>query len=108
MSANLTFSSTLDDRLDGIFIAELSDQSVQANGLVGGKLFAKYGCQGCHQFQGSGGVLGPSLDGVITKKGLEYFVNKVRNPKASNPSSVMPALPLKDEEIEAIAGFLDS
>ena len=42
-------------------------------------VLTRYGCQGCHQVQGAGGTLGPSLDNVISEKGRHSFCAKLRS-----------------------------
>ncbi|GAC16833.1 c-type cytochrome [Aliiglaciecola lipolytica] len=72
------------------------------------EVLTRYGCQGCHQVQGAGGTLGPSLDNVISEKGRAFFLRKVKEPQFNNASSAMPQMPITDEELEALAEFLSS
>lgn len=69
-------------------------------------VLTRYGCQGCHQVQGAGGTLGPSLDNVISEKGRAFFLRKVKEPQFNNSSSSMPQMPITDEELTALAEFL--
>lgn len=69
-------------------------------------VLTRYGCQGCHQVQGAGGTLGPSLDNVISEKGKAFFLRKVKEPQFNNSSSSMPQMPITDEELTALAEFL--
>ncbi|MFD3282486.1 c-type cytochrome [Alteromonas macleodii] len=71
-------------------------------------VLTRYGCQGCHQVQGAGGTLGPSLDNVISEKGRAFFLRKVKEPQFNNSSSAMPQMPITDDELEALAEFLSS
>ncbi|MBT0588026.1 c-type cytochrome [Alteromonas oceanisediminis] len=72
------------------------------------EVLTRYGCQGCHQVQGAGGTLGPSLDNVISEKGRAFFLRKVKEPQFNNSSSAMPQMPITDDELEALAEFLSS
>lgn len=69
-------------------------------------VLTRYGCQGCHQVQGAGGTLGPSLDNVISTKGKAFFLRKVKEPQFNNSSSSMPQMPITDEELTALVEFL--
>ena len=70
------------------------------------EVLTRYGCQGCHQVQGAGGTLGPSLDNVISDRGKALFLRKVKEPQFNNASSAMPQMPITDEELEILAEFL--
>jgi mono/diheme cytochrome c family protein len=70
------------------------------------EVLTRYGCQGCHQVQGAGGTLGPSLDNIIGEKGRAFFLRKVKEPQFNNASSAMPQMPITDEELEVLAEFL--
>lgn len=70
------------------------------------EVLTRYGCQGCHQVQGTGGTLGPSLDNVISERGRAYFLRKVKEPQFNNSSSAMPQMPITEEELNALADFL--
>jgi len=48
------------------------------------EVLTRNGCQGCHQLQGAGGTLGPSLDNVISQKGSAFFLRKVKEPQFNN------------------------
>tara|TARA_R110001583_G_scaffold186189_3_gene346823 strand:+ start:1336 stop:1875 length:540 start_codon:yes stop_codon:yes gene_type:complete len=74
--------------------------------LDGGALMAKFGCQGCHSFNGQGGALGPALDNVVAQKGGEFVTKKLTDPQFNNPSSAMPKMPLTAAQINVLVGFL--
>lgn len=74
----------------------------------GEQLATKYSCLGCHRINGTGGILGPPLDNVIADKGMEYFIQKVKNPQFNNSASPMPKMPISENEIEAIATYLSN
>jgi len=75
-------------------------------GNEGKRLLTQFGCQGCHSIDGTGGSVGPTLDGIIAAKGEEFFKKKLKNPQFNNPASPMPPMPLTDEQIEEIVVFL--
>lgn len=72
----------------------------------GRELAARYACQACHVMAGAGGTLGPSLDGVVKRKGQPFVREKIRDPQLSNPTSAMPKLPLGDADLDAVVAYL--
>ena len=79
-----------------------SRKETAGSSLTAGQIVDKYGCQGCHQIHGSGGQLGPALDGVVSRRGVDYVRQKLRNPKFDNAASPMPRFPLSEEEINTL------
>ena len=95
--------------LDSTLTADIrSDTSSAKNkpARSGETLVAQLGCQGCHQVKGAGGNLGPTLDGIVESKGMEFVLKKLKNPKFNNASSAMPRFPMSDVEIQAIADYI--
>ncbi|QGX38181.1 c-type cytochrome [Permianibacter aggregans] len=74
--------------------------------LSGSELMTRYGCQGCHQFNGVGGVVGPSLDRIVADKGEPFVRQKIVNPQFNNPASAMPRMPMTEAEVDAILALL--
>lgn len=63
-------------------------------------------CTACHTVNGAGGNVGPSLDGVGTRRDAAYLEKWLRNPAAVKPGTAMPKLPLSDDEIKEITAYL--
>ena len=74
--------------------------------LDGETLFQQFGCRGCHVVGGSGGTIGPSLDGLFERRDEAWIHDQVQNPKKNNPKSVMPQFNLSDEQVRAIIEVL--
>ena len=72
----------------------------------GKELMAEKACLGCHVLEGTGGNLGPSLDGVLTTRDAEYVWKKLTNPAFDNAASMMPNLGLTEDEIQALVAYL--
>lgn len=72
----------------------------------GRAIVAQFACQACHTMGGTGGTLGPSLDGVVQRKGKAFVREKIRDPQASNPTSAMPKLPLDAADLDALVDYL--
>ncbi|MCH7778245.1 MAG: hypothetical protein IH878_17200, partial [Gemmatimonadetes bacterium] len=47
-------------------------------------------CLGCHVVQGQGGAVGPSLDDVIKRRGVEFVMKKMADPTFDSATSMMP------------------
>jgi mono/diheme cytochrome c family protein len=66
------------------------------------------GCSGCHKIGAAGGTTGPDLTHVGSKLNLTQIEAKIKNPKAQNPQSIMPASKRSDKDIAVMAGYLAS
>ncbi len=75
--------------------------------IAGGRTVVQEGaCLGCHVVQGQGGAVGPSLDGVIERKGVEFVMKKMADPTFDSATSMMPNFGLTREQIRAVASYL--
>ncbi len=63
-------------------------------------------CTACHSLQGSGGNVGPALDGVGNRFDEEYLGKWLKDPQAVIAGTAMPKLPLSDSDISALTAFL--
>ncbi|HHO55376.1 MAG TPA: c-type cytochrome, partial [Trueperaceae bacterium] len=63
-------------------------------------------CTACHSLQGSGGNVGPALDGVGNRYDTAYLKKWLKDPQAVKAGTAMPNLSLSDDNIEALANFL--
>lgn len=73
----------------------------QGRTLVGEKA-----CLGCHVIAHAGGQVGPTLDGVLRRRGPAFVRQKLSNPTFNNPNSMMPNFQLSQPEIEALVAYL--
>lgn len=85
---------------------DMAKSDEPASAERGEKLVQQFGCQGCHQINGSGGALGPDLTGVVKRKGEDFVVHKLLNPKFNNASSAMPQFPMSRTDAQSIMQFL--
>lgn len=65
-------------------------------------------CIACHSLGGSGGAVGPALDGVGSRRDATYLTNWLKDPTAVKADSRMPKLPLSSEQIEELVQFLSA
>ena len=76
----------------------------------GRKLYRQEGCMGCHELDGEGGKVGPSLtiEGMRGRSD-EWLVGHFKDPSAYTPGSVMPSFnQLTDDQLHALTVFLQS
>jgi mono/diheme cytochrome c family protein len=75
----------------------------------GRQLFETRACMGCHKVQGlSRGNLGIELTDTGTKRTIEFYEKKLKNPLFNQVVTLMPNLHLPEEDIADIAVFLKS
>jgi len=72
----------------------------------GKRLVTEKACVGCHVVGGGGGTLGPSLNGVVARRGSDFVRHKLADPTFNNATSMMPNFGLSAEQIEAILAYL--
>lgn len=88
-------------------LATLSSPALAAEDARGRELVNSLGCKGCHKIGGSGGAVGPALDGVGKRLSAEQIQKKIVDPKSVNPKSTMPSYKhLPPADIKALVGYL--
>lgn len=69
-------------------------------------LTERLSCQGCHRVQGRGGVLGPSLDDVRSRRDAGYIAAMVLDPQRMKPGALMPRPRLLASERALVIRYL--
>lgn len=82
--------------------------NVNPTAEVGAALVQKHDCQNCHRINGSGALVGPDLDVILSQKSTTEVEQWLRNPRAMNPNTPMPNLHLSDTEIAALLAYLST
>lgn len=79
-----------------------------APGSMAPLLFNKLrGCSSCHSGKpGTGGLSGPELYTAGERLQADYIVEYIRSPQKFDPHVWMPALGLKDGDIQKLTGYL--
>lgn len=63
-------------------------------------------CVACHAVNGSGGAVGPALDGIGGRRDEAFLKKWLNDPFAIKADSKMPKLPLSEEDINSLVKFL--
>ncbi|QQG46967.1 MAG: c-type cytochrome [Candidatus Azosocius agrarius] len=63
-------------------------------------------CMTCHMLNGQGGTIGPSLDNIGNIRDKNYLKQWLNDPYSLKKDSLMPKLPLTNENINELVDFL--
>lgn len=81
--------------------------ALSAQARAGHTLWQSKGCSACHSLDGSGGRPGPTLQGVVARRGAGWVRTFLVDPQAvSTPSGMMPAYPFSAEDAQALVAYL--
>lgn len=74
---------------------------------MGEMMFDKFrGCLACHRIEpGYGGVSGPEVYTVAQRLQADYLVSFLRNPRAWDPLTLMPAREMKDQDLQKFVHY---
>lgn len=65
-------------------------------------------CTACHAVGGSGGNVGPALDGIGDRRDADYLDRWLHDPSAVKQGARMPRLPLTDDQIGELTTYLST
>lgn len=74
----------------------------------GRTLVQQSACLGCHVVGTEGSQVGPSLNGIVLRRGPDFVRQKLAEPTFNNATSMMPNFGLTEEQIEAIVAYLNT
>ena len=63
-------------------------------------------CLGCHQIGGTGGFIGPTLDGLADRAEHDYVLRMIQDPAGTLPGTLMPRQPMPARDAERLATYL--
>ncbi len=72
------------------------------------QLLERNGCLMCHSLNGKGGKMGPPLQSVAAWADAERVFNYIKDPKKTNPKSMMRPSRMTDEQIQAVTDLIMS
>lgn len=76
--------------------------------LAGRMLYDKNGCSACHSIHGKGGVIGPELTHVGSKRDRGWLIRHFKDPQALSPGSIMPKVMLAEQELSDLTDYMQS
>jgi ubiquinol-cytochrome c reductase cytochrome b subunit len=74
--------------------------------LAGADIFTKNLCASCHKVNGTGGQVGPSLNGLARRRSQDWVKKHFVQPKTLSPGTVMPPYHFSSDEMEKIVSYL--
>ena len=72
----------------------------------GALIFQTQGCAGCHAIHGEGADVGPSLDGVGSRRDRDWLRKHFADPPAVVPDSIMPPYALPEPQMKVLLDYL--
>ncbi|MBI4877117.1 MAG: cytochrome b N-terminal domain-containing protein [Acidobacteria bacterium] len=94
------------------FLLKLNPRNAQALAsapqfaVEGAMVYQQYQCAACHQVNGAGMKLGPSLNGLEKRRSRDWLAAHFANPQALSPGSVMPPYKFPPRELERLTTYL--
>ncbi len=74
--------------------------------IEGATLYEISHCGACHQVNGSGGKVGPPLNGISQRRTEAWLRDNFVDPKRNAPSSPMPAYPFNQTDMQTMLNYL--
>ncbi len=72
----------------------------------GALIFQKNNCFACHKVNGSGGVIGPSLNGLANRRTEAWVVEHFQDPQKMSHGTSMPAYKFPSPDMQNIVSYL--
>ena len=87
--------------------AKPAQKSVVKGDAINGKdVFTAQKCVLCHKIDGSGGVLGPDLTAVGTRRNAAWLYEYLPKPQATKPENKMPPVAVKGQDLDDLVAYL--
>ena len=94
------------------FLLKLNDKNAEALqsapqfAVDGAVVYQKNQCGVCHQVNGAGMKLGPSLNGLASRREKQWVVGHFLEPAKYSPGTTMPPYRFNPKDLEAITSYL--
>ena len=72
----------------------------------GAALYEKNTCGACHQLNGAGGKIGPSLNGLSKRRTEAWIIEHFENPQKMSPGTPMRPYPFSKDEMQSEVSYL--
>ena len=80
--------------------------AAKGNAVNGRDIFVAQRCSLCHTINGSGGVLGPDLTAVGTRRNASWLYDYLPKPQAAKPENKMPPVAVKGQDLDDLVAYL--
>jgi ubiquinol-cytochrome c reductase cytochrome b subunit len=74
--------------------------------VEGARIFQKNSCGTCHQVNGVGGKIGPSLNGLAGRRNESWVIEHFQNPRKMSPGTPMPAYNFSPADMQNEVSYL--
>jgi mono/diheme cytochrome c family protein len=74
--------------------------------MKGAVLYESKMCGACHQLNGTGGKIGPVLNGLSKRKTEAWVAEHFQNPQKMSPKTPMPPYPFNQMEMQNEVSYL--
>ena len=81
-------------------------ESAPADVVEGAVIYQSNQCGVCHQVNGAGKKLGPSLNGLSSRRTREWIVGHFLEPQKYTPGTVMPPYRLSQRDLDHLMSYL--
>ena len=81
-------------------------EAAPAFAVEGAMVYQGQKCGICHQVNGVGQKMGPSLNGVAGRRGREWIEDHFRDPQKMSPGSPMPPYKFSSRDMDRIVSYL--
>jgi mono/diheme cytochrome c family protein len=94
------------------FMTKRSDQALEAwsdspqEPVEGAMVYENNQCGSCHQLNGTGASVGPSLNGLADRRKRDWVEQHFSDPPKFSPGSFMPAYNFNAQDLERITSYL--
>ena len=115
LDGNEPFSLTLPQRNALlIFVASVKPESLQTLSRIspeflnGAQTFVANACASCHKVNGIGGDIGPSLNGLSSRRNENWVLAHFASPRKLSPGSIMPPYHFDQKDQRDLTAYLFS
>ena len=74
--------------------------------LAGADIYVSNLCASCHKVNGAGGNVGPSLNGLVTRRSRQWVEKHFQAPRVMSPGSIMPPYHFAANQQDQLISYL--